>query len=136
MAKKRYTKAEEEILQILNDADHEPVWRRVHMPRRSPGKPPRAPRHLPFDSSWLWIIVSFGLALLAILVGDWSETLAVLFAILSVLAFLSPIVLNRRPAGMGQTARQWRGRDIDLPPSRSGIIGEMRYRLWQMRNRR
>lgn len=136
MAKKRYTKAEEEIIQILNEADHEPVWRRVRLPRGSQRRGPRPPREFRFDTTWLWFGASFGLALVAILIAGWSQTLAILLAILSILAFLSPIVVSRRPSHAAPEIRRWRGRDIDLPPSRAGLVGKIRYRFWQMRNRR
>lgn len=136
MAKKRYTKVEEEILQILDEADREPAWRRlrnVRGPRRGPRRP-RLPGGI--DGTWVWYGASFGLALLAVILSGWSQTLALLLAILSILAFLSPIVLQRRSGALGPEVRRWRGRDIDLPPRRAGIIGEIRYRLWRLRNRR
>ncbi|MBX6342837.1 MAG: hypothetical protein IRY97_10295, partial [Thermomicrobiaceae bacterium] len=57
--------------------------------------------------------------------------------ILSILAFLSPIVLWRQPGPMlGPPVHRWRGRDITLAPRRTGLIGEIRYQIWRLRNRR
>ncbi|MDI3339745.1 MAG: hypothetical protein QJR03_04360 [Sphaerobacter sp.] len=134
MTKKRYTRAEEEILQILDKVDREPAWRRLRRGLRRRRLPrPRSPLNLAAD--WLWIAVSFGLALVAILVRDWSATLALLLAIASLIAFFSPIALQwRRPSP--PAVQRWRGKDISLPPRRTGIIGELRYQLWRLRNRR
>lgn len=144
MAKKRYTKLEEEIIQILDEADREPGWRKVtrraRLPQRRPSLPQRSPiRQSSFQSSsWLWIGGSFGLALVAIMIADWSRLLAIVLAIASIALFLSPIVLRSRRGGGTpvQTVHTWRGKDIELPPNRSGFVGELRYRFWQMRNRR
>lgn len=135
MAKKRYTKVEEEIIQILNEADREPAWRRLRPRIRRPRRGPRPPRRFKLDATWLWYGGSFGLALLAVIVAGWSATLALILAILSIVAFLSPIVLQYTRPRAGPPVHQWRGRDIDLPPRRAGLIGEVRYRLWQWLNR-
>lgn len=135
MPKKRYTRAEEEILQILDKVDREPAWRRLR-PRRGPRRrPPGPPRPRWAAPDWIWIGVSFGLALVAILARDLSATLATLLAIASILAFFAPIVLQRRAPGPPPIQR-WRGKDIDLPPRRAGLLGEVRYQLWRLRNRR
>lgn len=149
MAKKRYTKLEEEIIQILNEKDRESGWRstRLRLPRlrrpqlhsgrtnlRASTRPPDERR---FDLAGLrWLLGSFGLALAAILIASWSHLLAVLLAIAAILFFLSPMVRQRTMGPPTRTAQRWRGRDIELPPSRGGLLGDLRYRLWQFRQRR
>jgi hypothetical protein len=135
MAKKRYTRVEKEVLEILNEVDREPPEPRVRLPRRTPS-PPAKPGFLQARGNWLWIGGSIGIALLAIIVRDWSATLATILAILSILIFLSPIVLRFRSGPSAPTTQRWRGRDIELPPPRAGITGEVRYQIWRLRNRR
>lgn len=141
MAKKRYTKLEEEIIQILDEKDHEPAWRKVSLRRFRPRLPRGRPR-LPSSndqpgkaSGLIWLGASFGLALAAIIVAGYSHTLALVLALVCVIVFLSPIVLSRRTDPIYRSSRQWRGRDLDFPPPRDGLSGEIKYRLWQMRNR-
>lgn len=138
MAKKRYTKVEEEIIQILNEADREPVWRKLRRPRRRPPRQPRQPdrKSSRFDRTLLPLGLSFALALAAVIIGGSSHTLAVVLAIASVLTFLSPIVLRFSPPSRSPASYEWRGKVIDLPPRRAGLLGEIRYRLWQFRHRR
>lgn len=138
MAKKRYTRLEKEVLQILNEVDPEPPKPRFQFLRRkrSP-KLPTEPSSRGTGGSWLWFAGSLGLALVAILVKDWSGTLALILAIVSILVFFSPIVMgfgNPRPSG--PNVQRWRGKDIEFPPPRAGIIGELRYRIWKMRSGR
>lgn len=136
MAKKRYTRVEEEILQILNEADREPRWQRVSTwlaRRRRPG--PRAPRRTFRVEGIVPFVVSFALALGAIFLAGWSHSLAAALAILSIIVFLSPFVIRRGPTALSPSVHRWRGRDIELPPVRSGLVGEIRYRLWRLRNR-
>ncbi len=138
MAKKRYTRLEKEVLEILNEVDPEPPKPRIQFlrRRRSP-QLPTGPRSTPKSGSLLWFAGTIGLALAAILVRDWSETLALILAIVTILVFFSPIVLgfgNRGPSG--PNVQRWRGKDIEFPPPRAGIIGELRYRIWKMRSGR
>jgi hypothetical protein len=142
MAKKRYTKLEEEIIQILNEKERGPDWRSrlrlVRRPRLGPRAAPR-PRTGSFklDMAGIgWFAGSFALALLAIIAAGYSHLLAGLLAISCILFFLSPVVFNRRTGPPRRTAQRWRGRDIELPPSRAGVLGDLRYRLWQYRHRR
>ncbi len=138
----RPSRLEEQILEILEKAEREPRWRRVLRQLRRPRvRLPRPGRRwprlaLPRDTALL--AAAFLIALLAIVVRDWSRTLAQLLAILSLLAFFAPVV--RQLAGGGQWApdrpRRWRGRDIDLPPPRRGLSGWIRYQWWRLRNRR
>ncbi|HUZ02281.1 MAG TPA: hypothetical protein VMU89_18195 [Thermomicrobiaceae bacterium] len=136
MAKKRYTRVEEEILQILNEADRESRWQRLstwlarhRRPRtRTPRRTFRIEGIVPF-------VASFALALAAIFLAGWSHNLAAVLAISSIVVFLSPFVIRRRSTTLAPSVHRWRGRDIELPPSRGGIVGEIRYRLWRLRNR-
>lgn len=138
MAKKRYTRLEKEVLQILNEVDPEPPKPRFQFlrRRRSP-KLPTGPRSTPKGGSLLWFAAIIGLALGAILVKDWSETLAVILAIITILVFFSPIVMGFGNSGpTAPSVQRWRGKDIEFPPPRAGIIGELRYRIWKMRSGR
>ena len=134
MAKRRYTKVEEEIIQILEQKDREPGWRRSRprLPRM-----PRIPRGrwLPRFGGFSWLLLTFGLALAAVLLAGTSHLLAGILAIASAIVFLSPIVTSRRGGLPERPIQRWRGRDIDLPPSREGLLGEIRYRLWEYRQR-
>lgn len=137
MAKRRYTRVEEEIIQILEEKDREPGWRRMRprLPRRPRVRLPRLAGHRRLGG-FAWLIVTFGLALAAVLLAGTSHLLAGLLAIASIIVFLSPIVTARRGGTPGPPPIQrWRGRDIDLPPSRTGLLGEIRYRLWEYRRR-
>jgi hypothetical protein len=138
MAKRRYTRVEEEIIQILEKKEREPGWRqaRPRLPRSPRLNLPRVPGRFRLDGL-AWLGLTFGLALAAILVGGSHPLLSGLLAIASILVFLSPIVLRRRASSsLPQSPQRWRGRDIDLPPSRQGVLGDLRYRLWQARQRR
>lgn len=138
MAKKRYTKLEEEIIQILDAKEHEPAWRKFSLRRYRPRLPRRRTRipGTPGKANGLiWLGATFGLALLAIMVSGYSHALALVLALVCILVFLSPIVLSRRTDPIYRSSRQWRGRDVDFPPPRDGLSGEIKYRLWQMRNR-
>jgi hypothetical protein len=83
------------------------------------------------------LAAAFLLALLAVLVSDWSRTLAMLLAIASLLSFFTPVVRQfvRGNSWAPSSARRWRGRDIDLPPPRRGLLGWLRYQWWRRRHR-
>ncbi|MCS7051936.1 MAG: hypothetical protein NZL87_09995 [Thermomicrobium sp.] len=140
---RRSSRLEEQILEILEKAEREPRWRRWLRRLRRP-RWPRSPRLTSFlrislPESTVLLAGAFLLALLAVLVRDWSRTLAVLLAIASLLSFFTPIVrqLVRGPTGWRpDQPRRWRGRDIDLPPPRRGLLGWIRYQWWRMRQRR
>ncbi|HEX3724011.1 MAG TPA: hypothetical protein VHV31_14575 [Nitrolancea sp.] len=138
MAKKRYTKLEEEIIQILDAKDREPAWRRVNLRRVRPGLPrrrPTLPGNVGKAGGVIWLGATFGLAILAIMAANWSHLLALFVSLACILVFLSPMVFARRSGPMYRPAQQWRGRDIEFPPPRDGISGEIRYRMWRFRNR-
>lgn len=140
---RRSTRLEEQIREILEQADREPAWRRwlrrVRRPRaRLEARPPRPRRRAwSIEPTWAWLGATFGLALLAIVLSDWSRTLAMLLAISSLIVFFAPIVARfRRGPVEVSGSRRWRGRDIDLPPPRIGLVGRLRYWLWRLRQRR
>jgi len=138
MAKKRYTKVEEEIIQILDAKDREPAWRRATRRRWRPRLPRihfSRPGRLGAAGGLTWLVATFGTALAAIMVAGSSHFLAVTLAIVCILVFLSPMVLSRRNTGLHRPSQEWRGRDMGLPPSQEGIVGKIRYRLWEMRRR-
>jgi hypothetical protein len=149
MPDKKYTKVEEEIMEILDRIEDE-----------RPASP-RGPSHLRLVSSrpaktkrrfslgmpklsltalplWWSLAVSFGLAMAALIVRDSSETLALGLAILSALAFLSPFVFRRPGGGVGNSGgspfggtvtKEWRGRDITLGPT-PGPSASDRAKRW------
>ncbi len=138
---RRPTRLEDQIREILEQADREPAWRRWsrrfrRRPRLELVKPHTRRWSLWMESTWVWIGATFGLALLALVLSEWSRTLAVLLAIGSLVVFFLPIVAQfRRSATTSSSSRRWRGRDIDLPPSRVGLVGRLRYWLWRRRHR-
>ncbi len=138
MAKKRYTKVEEEIIQILDAKDREPAWRRVSRRRWRPRmRRPRAsiPGRLGAASGLTWLVATFGIALVAVMVSGRSHLLAAILAIVCILVFLSPMVFSRRNTGLHRPAKEWRGRNMDLPPSQNSVSGKIRYRVWELRHR-
>ncbi|MCX7624171.1 MAG: hypothetical protein RMK01_09230 [Thermomicrobium sp.] len=138
----RSSRLEEQILEILEKAEREPGWRRLLRRLRRPRpwtwrRRPRWPhRSLPQNTALL--AAAFLLALLAVVIRDWSRTLALLLAILSLLAFFTPVVRQLKGGGgwSPDRPRRWRGRDIDLPPPRRGVTGWLRYQWWRIRQRR
>jgi hypothetical protein len=138
---RRSSRLEQQILEILEKAEREPWWRRaLRLVRR-----PRFPRarcrfpgtHFSLPENTVLLAAAFLLALLAVLVSDWSRTLAMLLAIASLLSFFTPVVRQfvRGNSWAPSSARRWRGRDIDLPPPRRGLLGWLRYQWWRRRHR-
>ena len=140
MPEKRYTRVEEEILQILDKmevVDERPAKPPLRIVR-SPTRGPRFARLRRFlHIGWLSLAVTALFAFLALMFQD-SHLLATTLAVCSILAFLSPIVL-RRPGSKGAAPPQygtklWRGRDISLdPPSQDSAVD--RARGWFDRRR-
>jgi len=134
MPDKRYTKVEEEIIQILDRLEDErPAPSRGHLRLV---KPPRKRKRFDFGrvmsmSPLLPLFAAFGLAFLAIVFRDTSSLLATSLAVASILMFLAPIVLRRSaPTGTPpMEAKQWRGRDISFTPD-SGPSPLERARRW------
>jgi hypothetical protein len=137
MSKKRYSKVEEEILEILDRAEQQTPKRRYRPVRPKLSSRMRMPtgllRGVPFGLLWLGGV--FGFALAAILVSGWSGTLATLLAIASILVLFSPIVLGFRSTSQQTGPKEWRGRVISLPPPQEGVVGKIRYKIWEIRNR-
>ena len=142
MPEKRYTKVEEEILQILDKM--EVIDER---PARAPLSVVRAPvRKSRFvrvrgalDVPWLSLAVTAAFAFLAVVLAEENSHLAATtLAVLSILAFLSPVVIRRRGSPRSLPSEQgtklWRGRDISLDPSRQESPAD-RARRWLDRRR-
>lgn len=144
MSDKRYTKVEEEVLEILDRLEHEePATSRPNLRLVSsrPAKPQRR-RRLRLPSmrqfpSWSYMAGSFALAFTAVMVRDSSDVGALALAIASALCFFAPLAF-RRPStssGFGPShTKEWRGRDISFGPSPHDSPGE-RARRW-LDNRR
>lgn len=151
MPDKKYTKVEEEIIQILDRLEDE----RPAQPRKRPDlrvvssnpRPQARPKRqwsLARLPAWWPVAGALGLALAAILVRDSSRTLAVVLSILAIVAFLSPIVLRRGGSAPPSTpsspfgtpgTKTWRGRDITLGPPAGDAPAE-RAKRWITYQRR
>lgn len=138
MPDKRYSKVEEEIIQILDRLEsEEPSPSRPHLRVVSarPNRPrrPKVPR-VRFDTrpAWFWLATSFALAAAAYLVRDLSHTVALLLAIASACAFFAPL-FSRGPGGMPPagptTTKTWRGKDVTFEPRHGEGAGD-RARRW------
>lgn len=137
MPDKRYTKVEEEIIQILDRLESEEPAARPQL-RIVPSRPKRSRtarfRRPTFTSrpAWFWLALSFALAAAAYFARDVSSTIALLFAIASAAVFFGPL-FSRGPAVTptigSSTTKTWRGKDITLPPSGRGNTGD-RARRW------
>jgi hypothetical protein len=154
MPDKRYTKVEEEVLQILDRMESEkPASSRPNLRLVEGGRPARrkTPRRsfkpsirlssLTSGKPWIWIASAIGLAFAALLVRDTSENLALVLALASFVAFIAPIFVNRsRPSadgagGYGGEVKQWRGRDVSFDPPSGPSPGERLSRWFQDRRR-
>lgn len=139
MSKHRNKRVEQEINEILERSDlgdSEPAPNRRYRPSRkkvSVDAPRRALGRVPSGIAWLAGI--FGFAILAILIADTSRTLAYVFAIASILVLFSPLLFWSRPAPVDSQQKEWRGRVIQLPPRQEGLIGKLKYKVWEIRNR-
>jgi hypothetical protein len=152
MPEKRYTKVEEEVIQILDRLESEkpspsrPNLRLVdggrsgkRAGRRRSLRPSLNVSRFTSGRPWIWIASAIGLAFLAILVRDRSENLALVLALASIVAFFAPIFVNRRggggdSGGPGGDVKQWRGRDVSFQPP-SGPSPADRLSRW-FRDRR
>lgn len=151
MPDKRYTKVEEEVIQILDRLESEkPAPSRPNLRLVEPGRPAKRPARRRFikpslrlsrlnsGRPWIWIASALGLAFVAILVRDTSENLALALALASIVAFFAPIFVNRRGGGAGDPGgevKQWRGRDISFEPP-SGPSPAERLNRWLQDRRR
>jgi hypothetical protein len=143
MPDKRYSKVEEEIIQILDRLEDE----RPARPARQRGhlklvKPPRQRKRLDLGrlmpaTPLLPLLAAFVLAFLAITFRE-TSWLATILAVASILAFLAPIVMRRgmsADGGFPSETKQWRGRDISFSPP-SGPSPLDRARRWMGGRRR
>lgn len=145
MPDKRYTKVEEEIIQILDRMDDGPTPRPRPRPRPNLRlvKQPAARRRwnageLLRRSPLLFLIGSLALALLALSLRGTSSTLATALAIGAFLSFFAPLLLARRhSAGSSPIeGKMWRGRDIVVTPPPGESPLERARAWWELRRRR
>lgn len=143
MPDKRYTKVEEEIIQILDRMDDGKL-ERPH-PHLRLVKAPKPRRRLSLGKlargmPLAFIVGSFVFALLAIYVRDSSSSLATLFAIVAAATFLAPIVIGRGASTSGGPSsiegKMWRGRDITFSSSSSESPIDRARRWMETRRRR
>jgi hypothetical protein len=138
MDKKRYEREIEEILKKYDEKTgrtERPKEERPALPPpgRSgpgPGLPPRnrgtnrAPSPSPFTSfrrlsAGQYMLIAFGLAILAIFVRTFSAPLATIMVIMAAVLFLLPIFTSRTPSGpSGSEEKRWRGQVIDMTTRR------------------
>lgn len=150
MPDKRYSKVEEEIIQILDQMDREspPAPPANLVPFRPRTKP--SPRRINTDrlkatgagplakvrrySAGSWVGVGVVAALFAWQLSRFSGTLAMVAVVLSILAFLAALYTRRGGGAVGlppsaSTTKRWRGRDIDFDNSRRSSVAD-RTRNW------
>jgi hypothetical protein len=154
MPDKRYTKVEEEVIQILDRLESEkPSPSRPNLRLVESGGPAKRPKvqrsfkpslrlsRFTSGKPWIWIVAAIGLAFVAILVRDASENLALALALASIVAFFAPIFVGRRGSGAdgaggpGGEVKQWRGRDISFDPPGGPSPAERLSRWVQDRRR-
>ena len=157
MPEKRYTKVEEEVIQILDKLESEkPATPRPNLRLVEGGRPAKRKTtrrslkpsfrlsRLTSGKPWIWIASAVGLAFAAILARDTSENLALALALASIVAFFAPIFVNRRgsgaggsgvPGGFGGEVKQWRGRDVSFDPPSGPSPGERVSRWFNDRRR-
>lgn len=148
MSDKRYSKVEEEIIQILNQMDEAPANEPPSnvVPFRTRPKPKR---ELPGKArvqqigilQWVrrysagsWVGVGIVAALVAWQLGRFVPVLGMLGFAASIAAFLAALYTWRAGSvpGIPQAPggpKRWRGRDIDLTPQRP-TPGSLRARKW------
>jgi hypothetical protein len=131
MSKQRYEREIEEILakyyeeserKERNPREERPVGGyRIYPPPTRP-RPPQTPFTLPSwkrRSAGQYMLMAFGVALLAMIVSNFSSLLASVLVILAVVLFLVPILLyyTTGTASGGWSSREekrWRGQVIDF----------------------
>lgn len=149
MPDKKYTKVEEEIMEILDRIEDErpaPPRGQSHL-RLVSSRPAKPKRRLSLGMPklrlsalplWWSLAASFGLAIAALVVRDTSETAAIILVVVSALVFLSPFVFRRPGGGAGgaggtgfggSVTKEWRGRDITLGPT-PGPSSSERAKRW------
>jgi len=140
MPDKKYTKVEEEIIQILDRMGDDPApprqpnLRLVHSkkPRRSVPTLPRVPRISP-------TIILAGVFLFAFIALMTSGIVQIVAAALAIICFVAMLLGRGKSSRSGSTPnfgpQTWRGRDITLSPDHSTPIGD-RISGWLRRIRR
>ncbi|TVR70737.1 MAG: hypothetical protein EA415_12495 [Sphaerobacteraceae bacterium] len=83
----------------------------------------------------LWLVGIFGFGLLAVMLADWSRTLAMVFGVLAIIVVFSPIYFWSKPAPIAPKQKEWRGRVIQMPPRQDSMTGRIRHKIWEFRNR-
>lgn len=124
MSDKRYTKVEEEIIQILDKLEKEepaPTRPNLRVVHSRPPKPPRRslrPR-LPFTvlpPAGITLALVFGFAILALFLPSPFQLIATLLAIGALILFFSRRGQQSEWSGPSGT-KTWRGQDISFGPS-------------------
>lgn len=132
-------RVEQEISEILERADlqdPDPAPNKRYRPsRKKLSIRPSSNLFSRVPPGILWLVGIFGFAILAILISDWSRSLAILFGIISILVLFSPIALWSKSAPVEPQQKEWRGRVIQMPPRQEGAMGKLRYKIWELRNR-
>lgn len=135
----RNKRVEQEISEILERADFEEPGqapnKRYRPTRKKLNVQPSRGFLTRMPPGILWLVGIFGFAILAILVSDWSRNLAIVLGIISILVLFSPIVLWSRPSPIEPQQKEWRGRVIQMPPRQEGMLGKVRHKIWELRNR-
>jgi hypothetical protein len=144
MPDKKYTRIEEEVMEILDRIEDErPAPPRAHPHLRLvSSRPMKRKRRITMPNLrltslpiWWSLAAAFALALAALVVRDTSQTLGLILAVISALVFLSPFVFRRPTGGTsdsgfgGPVTKEWRGRDITLGPS-PGPSSSERVKRW------
>lgn len=142
MPDRKYTKVEEEIIQILDRMDDDaattrsPHLRLVHSAPATP-KRWRIPRSLPTRlTPGITLALVFMFAFVALMTSGWLQLVA---TALSLGCFVLLIVRRRRvgggDSGTVPGSKMWRGRDISLTPEYGEPLSD-RIREWIQRVRR
>lgn len=154
MTDKRYSKVEEEIIQILDQMEDEPrkeqpsnlvQFRPRPKPKRELPKTPQLQnvgilQRVRRYSAGSWVGVGIVAALVAWQLSRFVSALAVIAMAVSICAFLAALYTRKTGSVAGipsssATTKRWRGQDIDLTPRRS-TGNSLRSRKWSDRFRR
>ena len=136
MSDKRYTKVEEEIIQILDKLEKEepaPTRPNLRLVHSRPPKPPRRSlrQRLPqtrVPSGGLTLALVFVFAILALLLPSPFQLVATLLTIAALVVFFTRRGQPSEWSGPGGT-KTWRGQDISFGPSSRDSAGD-RARRW------
>lgn len=154
MTDKRYSKIEEEIIQILDQMEEEPRSEQPanlvqFRPRQKPKRQlPKAPQlknvgvlqRVRRYSAGSWVGVGIVAALVAWQLSRFVSFLALIAMVVSICAFMAALYTRQAGSVAGipsssATTKRWRGQDIDLTPRRS-TGSTLRNRKWSDRFRR